>query len=137
MNWMPVCAKISSRGTTLKRRFQHAVVARVAIVAWIVDQRAIRAQQREIHAPRVDADAIQREAPFAAGDGQPLLHFMPEPQRVPVECGVNAHRRVGKPVQLFQREPSRFERTENGAAALRAKIKRQISGHQGMPESAL
>jgi len=55
---MPVRRKISSRLTRAKGGLHDALGVRVAVVPRVAQQRSVLAQQREIDAPGVDADAI-------------------------------------------------------------------------------
>src|SRR5688500_11523293 len=58
---------------------------------------------------------------------------MKQPQRVPIETGMQPHGRVGKSMELFQMEAPVAKLAEHGPAALGAKVERQISPHYKMP----
>src|SRR5208283_2320448 len=61
--------------------------ARVAIVAWAFDQASISAEQSEVHAPGVDADAVHANLAFAPGDGEAVDDFVVKTKAVPIEAG--------------------------------------------------
>ena len=92
----------------------------------IIGQRTVHPQQREVDAPRIDADTVEPQLPFPPGDGQAALDLVPQPQRVPIEGVEHAHRRVGEAVQFFDGEPAAGQRAEHRASALRAQIESQI-----------
>ena len=92
----------------------------------IIGQRAVRPQQGEVHAPRIDADAIERQVPFPPGNRQAALDLVPEPQRVPIQRVEHAHRRIGEAVQFFDCQPAAFQRAQHRASALRAQIESQV-----------
>ena len=54
-------------------------------MAGIAAQRSIRAQQRTIDAPRIDADALERDPPVPAGDRQALADLVEQAQRIPMQ----------------------------------------------------
>ena len=57
---MPVRANTSWRGTRAKTRCEYAIGARIAVGVGVAEQAAGAVEQREIHAPGIDADAGQR-----------------------------------------------------------------------------
>ena len=94
---------------SFERLLHHSVVTRVSIMARIFDQAAVRREQREIHAPGVDCDAVQLKMPVASRQRQRMLHFVPEPQRVPIKRRKHGYRRVGKTMQFFECETPGFK----------------------------
>ena len=123
---MPVCGEHLRARHHAEDLLHHAVGARVAIVPRIIGQRAVRAQQGEIHAPGIDADAIEPQLAFPPGDGQAALDLVPQPQRVPIKRVEHAHRRVGEAVQFFDFQPAAIEGAQHGASAFRAQVESQI-----------
>src|SRR5262249_11985209 len=102
---------------------------RIAVVARIAEQRAVAAEQGEIHAPGVHADARQ----FAMLDGrlaQRGEHFAPEPQHVPVHRAERLHRTVGEAMHHVQAEPGAVERGHQTAAALGAEVEGEDLGRR-------
>ena len=66
------------------------------------------------------------------------LHLEPQPRHVPVELAGVAHRLVRKAVDLGDRQRTRVELPQDGAAALGPQIKREKTiGHAPMPYNAL
>ena len=55
---MPVWRKSSGGRHRVKRRLHDAFGVRIAVVARVAEQRAAAAEQGEIDAPGVDADAV-------------------------------------------------------------------------------
>ena len=124
MNWMPVWRKISARGTLAKACSMTPFGVRVAVVARVAEQRAVAAEQGEIDAPGVDADAASscrraRQAPCAG----PRASRSYEPQHVPVQRVERAHRAVGEAVDLPEPD-SLANLAQHDAPALGAQIDR-------------
>src|SRR5260370_30658498 len=114
---------------------QHSVIPRIAIMARIVDQRAVGAEQREVHAPRINSNAVQGDLSLAAADGKRVPNLVEQAQHVPIKTVRKAHWSVWKTVQLFQRELARVKGSENRAAALRAQIDGHKPIHAGNPSA--
>ncbi len=108
---------------------EHAVVARVAVVHGTGDQRAIAADQPEVHAPGVHADSVEAQLALASGDGEPAPDFVEQPERVPLQARGRADGIVGEAMQLLKLEPAVFESAENGAPALGAQIEGEVLSH--------
>src|SRR2546430_343565 len=89
---------------------QHSVIPRIAIVARIVDQCAVSAEQREIHAPRVHSNSVQSDLPLAAAYGKRVSNLVKQAQCVPIKTSRQTNWSVRKTVQLFQRELSGIQR---------------------------
>jgi hypothetical protein len=70
------------------------------------DERAIAADQREVHAPGVHADSVEAQFALAPGDGEPETDFVEEPERVPIEARGRADGMVGEAMQLLKFEPA-------------------------------
>src|SRR5215470_17041590 len=100
-------------------------------------QGAVRAQQRAIDAPGVDADAIEREPPFPAGDGETLADLVEQPQRIPMQPRKHAHRRVGEAMQFLDGQRAVSKRSQHRASALRAEIECQIALAHGISMTTL
>ena len=62
MNWMPVASKIRSFGTFAKAFSSMPVGAGVAVVDGVAEDVAVGADEAEVDAPGVDADAVDRRA---------------------------------------------------------------------------
>ena len=77
-------------------------------------QTAELVEQTEVHAPRVDADAVEAAGELCLEDA--LLDLIEQTQRVPVRCAVQIDRIVGKAVHFGQRDLVAVEDAENGAA---------------------
>ena len=121
MNWMPVWRKISARGTRGEGLVHDALGVRVAVVARVAQQRAVAAEQGEIDAPGVDADAV--DAPhLAAAMRRPCSISLY--RRSTSQCSVSSVRdgAVGEAVHHLQREPLAVEPAEDAAAALGAEV---------------
>ena len=95
----------------------------------VADQVAVGADQAEVDAPGVDADARQRRPPPPAADvgvadrlPQPGLQLFPLGEEVPVEVAVHPAGGVGEAVALFELEPVGAEGPEHGAPALGAQV---------------
>src|ERR1051326_4696049 len=113
-----------------KGPLQHAVVARVAIVARIVDQRPIVSEKCEIDAPGVDADSVECNLAIVSADGERMPDLMKKPERVPIQPGRETHRRVRKTMQLFECEPSVIEGAQDGTAAFGSEVDGEESADQ-------
>ena len=100
----------------------HPVVARVAVVAGIIEQQPVTAEQCAIDAPGIDADAVEREFALAGGDGDAVLNLVPQAQDVPVECALHADRRIGKPVEFLHGKPAAGKAAQQRAPTLGAEI---------------
>ena len=98
-------------------------------MARAIDQQAIGAEQAKIHAPGIDADAIERPL-LARSHVDAVLDLMPEPQRIPVKRAGHAHRGVGEAVQFRDREFAGGKAAEHGAPALCAQVKGQVVTHE-------
>jgi len=85
----------------LEDPFRHAIRAAVAVVHRVGQQVPVTVEQREVDAPRIDAErgrAVRRRAD-ALGD------LVPQAQHVPIDRPVDRHRGVGETMRLLQREP--------------------------------
>ena len=98
-------------------------------MARVVHQRAVRAQQSEIDAPGIDSDTVQRQFALPAADEKRVPDFVEQPECIPIQTGWQAHRRVWKAVQFFEREPSAVERAEDGAPGFGAQVDGQKPAH--------
>ena len=94
---------------------------RIAVVAGIAEQRAAAAQQREIDAPGIDAEAVDA-AVLRRALAQGRQHFAVEPQHVPVQRIEGADGAVGEAVDDFELEALAVEAAEDAAAALGAEV---------------
>src|ERR1019366_891747 len=99
-----------------------AVGARVAVVARGIDEQAVGAEQSEIDAPGVDADAVEGEFALAGGDSDAMLDLVPEAQDVPVERAGHADRGIGEAVEFLHGKLAAGEAAEQSASALGAEI---------------
>src|ERR1035441_3186154 len=129
MNWMPVSAKISWRGTTANVFFEHSVGARVAIVARVIHQRAVRTQESKVDAPGVNSDAVQRQLPLPAADGKRLPDFVEQPECIPIKAREQTYGRVWKAVQFFECEPAVLKRAKYRAPSFGPQIDSQKPAH--------
>ena len=109
--------------------FNRAVVAGVTIDTGVFQQRTVFADEGEIHAPGVDADAVDLQIPFTAGDAEGVLDVVEEAQGVPVEALIETHGDVGEAVDFFEREAALIERAYDGAAAFCSEIECQVALH--------
>ena len=91
-------------------------------MARIIEQQAVAAQQCEIDAPGIDADAVEDEFALAGGDGDAVLNLVPQPQDVPVERALHADRRIGKAVELLHGQSVAGEAAQQRAPTLGAEI---------------
>ena len=85
----------------------------------VLDQGAVLAEQGEVAAPGVDAEALD------PGDVQALerpAHLEPEPQDVPLQRPVLPHRLVGKAMDFADVEDVRAQPADNRTTALSTEI---------------
>ena len=94
--------------------FHHAVGAAVAVMIGIAQQLVAAAQQAEIDAPGVDADAGDAVAPFAARGPQALADVGPLAQQVPVQAAGDLDRAVLEAIDLFQPQLLAVEQAQHG-----------------------
>ena len=99
-------------------------------MAGTVDQQSVGAEQPVIHAPGIDADAVELELAFAGGDADALLNLMPETERVPIQGAQHAHRRIREAMQFLNFELAAGKAAKQRAPALGPQIDRQIVTHE-------
>ena len=122
MNWMPVWPKMLAASDPGEGGLHDAFGVRIAIVARIAQQGAVAAQQGEIHAPGVDADAVDRRRALPAHRRSAVEHFGVEVQHVPVQRVQGAHGPVGEAVKDFQAQMLTVKQAEDAPAALGAEV---------------
>ena len=86
---------------------------------------AVLVEQAVVHAPSVDADAVQLSNVRVFERQKPLLELVVEIRQIPVEYAVHLDIVVFKPVQLTHRDLLAVELAENGAPVACTEIKRQ------------
>ncbi len=104
--------------------------ARVAVVERGRDQLSPGIEQEIIHAPRIGADAGNGEA-VRRGFLQAGLQLLKQLGNVPVQRVARFDRRVGKPMDLLERQFCFRQRPEHEPAALGAQITSQVVGGHG------
>ncbi len=95
----------------------------------VVDQVARAIQQREIDAPRTDADAADLVLAQRLVDAD--LHVVPQLHRVPLERVRRLDRLIAKTVDFFHRKGATIEADPHHATGLGAEVNREdgLFGH--------
>ncbi len=86
-------------------------------------QRVVREQEREIEAPRVEANTRQRRAMARRVRAEAVQDTSVQRKHIPMQAVMHAHRSVRKAMDLLDLEPRPIERPAHRAATLRAKVK--------------
>ena len=73
--------------------FHHSVRARIAVVIGIADQHTVAVKQGIVHTPSVDPE---RDRHVGSGRSQAHLHFIEQPQRIPMQAAQHTNARVRK-----------------------------------------
>src|SRR5204863_954860 len=109
-------------GDSRERRLHSALAACIAVVYRVAEQSPVAVAEREVDSPRVDADRVDAVSCLARREPEPVEDAVVEPEDVPVERSVRAHRDVREAVQLGDREPLAVEDTERDATTLRSQV---------------
>ena len=123
----------------LSRELGHAVGSCVPVVDGVSEQRVTPADEPEIDAPGIDADAVEVSPGSRRGLLDGGLHLLEESGDVPVECIHHPDRAVGKSVDLVEREGLAVEPTEYPPAALGAEVEGEVVAgvsHGAEPEGS-
>jgi hypothetical protein len=106
-------------GDPFEDRVHDPIGADIPVVVRVLDQGAVLAEQGEVAAPGVDAEALD------PGDVQTLerpTHLEPEPQDVPLQRPVLPHRLVGKPMDFADVEDIPAQPADDRTTALSTEI---------------
>ena len=103
----------------------HIRIDRVSIRTGIGEQVAVLVEQAVVHAPSVDADAVQLSNVRVFERQKALLQLAIQIRQIPVEHTVHFDIVVFKPVQLAHRDLLAIELAENGTPVACTEIKRQ------------
>ena len=103
----------------------HIRIDRVSIRTGIGEQVAVLVEQAVVHAPSVDADAVQLSNVRVFERQKALLQLAIQIRQIPVEHAVHLDVVVLKPVQLAHRDLLAVELAENGTPVACTEIKRQ------------
>ena len=103
----------------------HIRIDRVSIRTGIGEQVAVLVEQAVVHAPSVDADAVQFPDVRVFERQKALLQLAIQIRQIPVEHTVHFDIVVFKPVQLAHRDLLAIELAENGTPVACTEIKRQ------------
>ena len=99
----------------------HAVGVRVAIGDGVAEQRAVVAEEREVAAPGVDADALNVDAALC-GELQSAYDFVVECVEIPIEMSAQGDERVVEASELLKVDAPFIERADDGTAGCGSKI---------------
>ena len=113
------------RGDELEHPLHHPFDAPVAVVDRVLDEPPRPVEEREVHAPCVDADRVDLAYALVGGCGDAREDPVVEPEHVPVERLPDEHGNVREPADLVDREPLAVEASERDATALRP----DVDGH--------
>ena len=100
----------------------HVGIHRVAVRAGVAQQAAVAVQKAVVHAPGVDAEAVQLPQLGSAEGMEALLHLLVEVEAVPVQHAAQAYIVVFIAVQLFHGDFFAVKPAQNGPAIAGAQV---------------
>ena len=103
----------------------HVLVHRVAVGAGIGEQVTVFVEQAVVHAPRVDAEAVQLADICLTERKQTELQLIVEIRKIPIEYAVHLNVVVLKPVQLAHCQLLAVKLAEYRSPVARAQVKGQ------------
>ena len=89
----------------------------------VLEQLALRAEERVVDAPRIDGDAGQRRV---AHERERVAHLAPQGMDVPAQRPCLRQRRIREAMELVHADDPGLEARQNGAAAFGSEIERKI-----------